>query len=95
MLLKVLICDAFWLAGIMGAKQTSQLIPLCHNILLTKVKVWLELDQEAPSVQIHGEAHTVGQTGGLLCWDAQMTSCRSGLPAHEDCLHLITRVGHG
>ncbi len=53
-------------AGIMGAKQTSQLIPLCHPIALTKVKVWLELDQTAPSVQIHGEAHTVGQTGGLL-----------------------------
>ena len=50
----------------MGAKQTSQLIPLCHPIALTKVKVWLELDQTAPSVQIHGEAHTVGQTGGLL-----------------------------
>ena len=73
-LLKVLICIAYWLAGIMGAKQTSQLIPLCHNILLTKVKVWLELDQEAPIVQIHGEAHTIGQTGG-----AAMLGCTNDI----------------
>ena len=39
---------------------------MCHNIPLTKVKVWLELDQSATGVLIHGEAQTIGQTGGLL-----------------------------
>ncbi|CAL8471602.1 g11144 [Coccomyxa elongata] len=51
------------LAGIMGAKQTSLLIPLCHNIPLSKVGVNLRLDPENNSVSITGEASTTGQTG--------------------------------
>lgn len=51
------------LAGIMGAKQTSQLIPLCHPILLSDVSVSLTLDADALSVGIWAQATTVGQTG--------------------------------
>ena len=51
------------LAGIMGAKQTSALIPLCHPIPLTQVAVELEPDQERAAVHITATARTVARTG--------------------------------
>lgn len=51
------------LSGIQGAKHTSLLIPLCHNILLSKVAVDLELDPELQAIKILAEARTVGPTG--------------------------------
>lgn len=50
-------------AGIMAAKKTSELIPLCHPLALTKVDVDLELDQSLPGVLITATAKTVGKTG--------------------------------
>jgi cyclic pyranopterin phosphate synthase len=50
-------------AGIQGAKLTSSLIPLCHNILLSKVNVQLSLVEEAAAVAISATAKCVGQTG--------------------------------
>ena len=47
----------------MGAKQTSLLIPLCHNIPLNKVSVKLSLDASAAAVDILAEARTSGKTG--------------------------------
>uniref|UniRef100_A0A1J3J289 cyclic pyranopterin monophosphate synthase n=3 Tax=Noccaea caerulescens TaxID=107243 RepID=A0A1J3J289_NOCCA len=51
------------IAGINGAKQTSSLIPLCHNIALTHVRVDLRLNPEDFSVDIEGEASCTGKTG--------------------------------
>ncbi|KAL5008030.1 hypothetical protein ScPMuIL_013611 [Solemya velum] len=51
------------LAGIMAAKKTSDLIPLCHNIVLTKVDVSLELKEENHSIKIQATAKTHGKTG--------------------------------
>jgi cyclic pyranopterin phosphate synthase len=51
------------LAGIMGAKRTSELIPLCHPIALTQVEVELALDDSLPGVRIAATARTVGKTG--------------------------------
>lgn len=51
------------LAGICGAKQTSNLIPLCHNINLTHVRVDLALNPQDFSVEIEGEAASDGKTG--------------------------------
>ncbi|GBF93886.1 hypothetical protein Rsub_06885 [Raphidocelis subcapitata] len=51
------------LAGITGAKLTSQLIPLCHTLLLSKVDVSLSLDAPAHAVVVRSRAVTVGQTG--------------------------------
>jgi cyclic pyranopterin phosphate synthase len=51
------------LAGIMAAKQTSVLIPLCHPLPLTFVGVDLEPDQKASAVRITATARTAGQTG--------------------------------
>lgn len=51
------------LAGIMGAKQTSQLIPLCHQIALDSVSVRCEYLNERQAVRITCEALTHGVTG--------------------------------
>jgi cyclic pyranopterin phosphate synthase len=50
-------------AGIMAAKKTSELIPLCHQVALTKVDVELALDETLPGVQIIATARTIGKTG--------------------------------
>ena len=49
-------------AGIMAAKKTSDLIPLCHPIPLTKVSVEITADG-AEAIMIHASAETTGQTG--------------------------------
>ncbi len=51
------------LAGIMGAKKTPELIPLCHPLPVTKVAVELTLDPDLPGVQIEATVKTSGQTG--------------------------------
>ena len=50
-------------AGIMGAKQTAALIPLCHPLPLTGASVQLTLDEGSHSVLIAARARTVGPTG--------------------------------
>jgi cyclic pyranopterin monophosphate synthase len=51
------------IAGITAAKRTSDLIPLCHPLPLTKVDVSLTLDESLPGVVITATAKTVGKTG--------------------------------
>ena len=51
------------LAGIMGAKKTSDLIPLCHPIALTRVAVEFEVLSERHEVVCTATAENVGQTG--------------------------------
>lgn len=51
------------IAGIMGAKKTSDLIPLCHPLPLTKVDVELELLPEQSAVRIVARTRTLGKTG--------------------------------
>ncbi|MCK0119722.1 cyclic pyranopterin monophosphate synthase MoaC [Loktanella sp. F6476L] len=51
------------LAGIMAAKKTSDLIPLCHPLPITKVTVDLTPDDTLPGVQITATVKTSGQTG--------------------------------
>ncbi|MCY4652855.1 MAG: cyclic pyranopterin monophosphate synthase MoaC [Dehalococcoidia bacterium] len=51
------------IAGIMGAKNTSQLIPLCHPLPLNKVAVEFDLDDGASAVKITATARTTGKTG--------------------------------
>jgi cyclic pyranopterin monophosphate synthase len=50
-------------AGIMAAKRTSELIPLCHPLPLSQVAVELDLDPLLPGVRITATARTVGKTG--------------------------------
>ena len=51
------------LAGIMGAKQTSDLIPLCHPLPITKVAVELTPDPSLPGLRVEATVKTTGQTG--------------------------------
>jgi len=55
-------------AGIMAAKRTPDLIPLCHPLLLTHVAVDFELRQEGEDgvIDIRAEVHTVGKTGAEM-----------------------------
>ncbi|MFC5739566.1 cyclic pyranopterin monophosphate synthase MoaC [Sinirhodobacter huangdaonensis] len=50
-------------AAIMGAKRTSDLIPLCHPLPITKVSVELTPDADLPGVRIEATVKTSGQTG--------------------------------
>lgn len=50
-------------AGIMAAKKTSDLIPLCHPIALTDVGVEFTLDDALPGVQVQAHARTLERTG--------------------------------
>lgn len=51
------------IAGIMGAKRTADLIPLCHPVILTHVDVAFTTCSEPPSVHCHVTVETVGPTG--------------------------------
>ena len=51
------------LAGIMGAKKTPELIPLCHPLPITKVAVELVADADLPGIRIEATVKTTGQTG--------------------------------
>ncbi|TCP62012.1 cyclic pyranopterin monophosphate synthase subunit MoaC [Rhodovulum bhavnagarense] len=51
------------LAGIMGAKKTAELIPLCHPLPITKVAVDLTPDPDLPGLRITATVKTAGQTG--------------------------------
>ena len=51
------------LAGIMAAKRTPDLIPLCHPLPVTKVAVELSPDADLPGVRIEATVKTTGQTG--------------------------------
>ena len=51
------------LAGIMGAKHTADLIPMCHPVFTESVQVILTLDEKRCSVEIQATAHCHGKTG--------------------------------
>jgi cyclic pyranopterin phosphate synthase len=51
------------IAGIMAAKKTSDLIPLCHPVALTKVALDIAPDDALPGLAVRAEARCVGQTG--------------------------------
>ena len=51
------------IAGIMAAKRTSELIPLCHQLPLSSVNVEFEYDDSLPGVRIEATARTRAQTG--------------------------------
>ena len=54
------------LAGIMAAKATATLIPLCHNIPIFNIQVDLQLDEESYAVHICASVDTIGRTGAEM-----------------------------
>ncbi|CAN1836269.1 Cyclic pyranopterin monophosphate synthase, mitochondrial [Linum perenne] len=71
------------IAGINGAKHTSTLIPLCHNIVLSHVRVDLRLNSEDHSVDIEGEAASMGKTGVEI--EALTAVATAGLTVYDMC----------
>jgi cyclic pyranopterin phosphate synthase len=67
------------IAGIMGAKKTSDLIPLCHPLPLTKVDIKLTLD--ATGVEIIATASTVARTGVEM--EAMTAACVAALTVYD------------
>ncbi len=51
------------LAGIMASKRTHELIPLCHQLALSKVALELTLDDALPGIRVVAEVRVTGQTG--------------------------------
>lgn len=51
------------IAGIMGAKKTSDIIPMCHNIFITGGDIKFEIDEENNAVHIEAKVKTIGKTG--------------------------------
>ena len=51
------------LAGVMAAKRTAELIPLCHPLPLTKATVTIEPDDDLPGFRVAAEVRTTGPTG--------------------------------
>ena len=50
-------------AGVLGAKQTSRLLPLCHDVVLQNVEIEFSLDEDAGAVELRAITKTVGPTG--------------------------------
>ncbi len=71
------------IAGIMAAKQTPSLIPLCHPILISHVAVELELDQANSTVNITATVRTAGQTGVEM--EAMTAVSVAGLTVYDMC----------
>lgn len=51
------------IAGVMAAKRTAELIPLCHPLPLTKVAVSIEIDDQLPGFTVLAEVRTKAETG--------------------------------
>jgi cyclic pyranopterin phosphate synthase len=71
------------LAGIMGAKKTSELIPLCHPLGLSHVDVSLEINSEDCSIDIRAECQLTGQTGVEM--EALTAVSVAGLTVYDMC----------
>ncbi len=76
------------LAAIMGAKRTSDLIPLCHPIALTRVAVELDIDPQACAVRCTARAETRGRTGVEM---EALTAVQVGLLTVYDMCKAVDR----
>lgn len=94
------------IAGIMGAKQTSTLIPMCHPILMDGVDLSLSLNKARSSVEIEATVSCTGRTGVEM--EALTAASTAALTVYDMCkavekgmvitdLRLISKTGgiHG
>ena len=70
-------------AGILAAKRTSELIPLCHGLPLTSVEVRFELEEEVPCLTITARARTEARTGVEM--EAMTAVAVAALTAYDMC----------
>jgi molybdenum cofactor biosynthesis protein MoaC len=89
-------------AGIMGAKQTSKLIPLCHDVALKGIDVDLSLNETDFSVEIRAFAKSIGATGVEM--EALTAVSVAALTVYDMCksvskdieitgIHLLAKTG--
>ena len=71
------------IAGIMGAKRTSELIPLCHPLGISSVSLDLRVDPEGGCVRIESRVRIVGQTGVEM--EALTAVSVAGLTVYDMC----------
>lgn len=71
------------IAGIMGAKKTSDMIPMCHNIFLTGADIAFEIDTENNSIHIESTVKTLGKTGVEM--EALMAVSAAALTIYDMC----------
>jgi cyclic pyranopterin phosphate synthase len=76
------------IAAIMGAKRTSDLVPLCHPLALTRVAVGFETDEAQHSVHCTAQVETVGQTGVEM---EALTAVQIGLLTIYDMCKAVDR----
>jgi cyclic pyranopterin phosphate synthase len=76
------------IAAIMGAKRTSDLVPLCHPLALTRVAVDFETDEARHSVHCRAQVETVGQTGVEM---EALTAVQIGLLTIYDMCKAVDR----
>jgi cyclic pyranopterin monophosphate synthase len=90
------------LAGVMGAKRTSELIPLCHPLALTDLLVTVTPDRAAGGLRVRAEAATTGQTGVEM--EALTAASVAALTAYDmvkgvergveiRSIHLLSKTG--
>ena len=82
--------DVARIAGINGAKQTSFLIPLCHNIPLSSVSVDFEMDEKEHCVTVTGKASSLGQTGVEM--EALTAVTISALTIYDMCKSISHQI---
>ena len=70
-------------AGVMAAKKTSELIPMCHPLLLTGIDVDLTPDEAGSSVEITATVRTTGKTGVEM--EALTAVTLAGLTVYDMC----------
>ena len=70
-------------AGIMAAKRTPELIPLCHPLSLTDVKVDFRLDEQNSQVEVTTQVKCLGKTGVEM--EALMAAAISALTIYDMC----------
>lgn len=71
------------IAGIMGAKRTPDMIPMCHPILIDGIDLDIFLDKERTSVEIHATVSCTGRTGVEM--EALMAVSTAALTVYDMC----------
>ena len=71
------------IAGVMGAKRTPELIPMCHPILIDGIDLQLRLDEEACAVEIRASVSCAGRTGVEM--EALTAAATAALTVYDMC----------
>lgn len=90
------------IAGVMGAKRTPEIIPMCHPIMINGVNITFQLDEEALAVRIQGEVKCTGVTGVEM--EALTAVSVAALTIYDMCkavqkdiviekIHLLSKTG--